>query len=209
MKGVENSGGDYVEGGNQDRGDDYPRKNSVVNTTTTISQTFEPSLAAPWARSLSASESSPTDTEEALRRLGPPPHARALLVIAEMSSEGNLITPEYTSACVSAAREHSDFVMGFISQHSLNSAATDVFVNFTPGINLPPEGCKEGGTGDGMGQTWRSPREVVVENGADVIIVGRGVLGAKDRKAEAERYRKKAWEAYEQRIGRRDGDRDG
>lgn len=209
VKGVENSGGDYVEGGNQDRGDDYPRKNSVVNTTTTISQTFEPSLAAPWARSLSASESSPTDTEEALRRLGPPPHARALLVIAEMSSEGNLITPEYTSACVSAAREHSDFVMGFISQHSLNSAATDVFVNFTPGINLPPEGCKEGGTGDGMGQTWRSPREVVVENGADVIIVGRGVLGAKDRKAEAERYRKKAWEAYEQRIGRRDGDRDG
>lgn len=205
VKGVEKPGGDYMEGGNQDRGDDYPRKNSVVNTITTISQTFEPSLAAPWARSLSASETSPTDMEEALRRLGPPPHARALLLIAEMSSEGNLITPEYTSACVSAAYEHSDFVMGFISQHSLNSAATDVFVNFTPGINLPPEGCKEGWgeTGDGMGQTWRSPREVVVKNGADVIIVGRGVLGAKDRKAEAERYQKKAWEAYEQRIGRR------
>lgn len=208
MIGIEQYGGDYMQGGNQDRGDDYPRKNSVVNTTTTLSQTFEPSLAAPWARPLSASESSPTDMEEALRRLGPPPHARALLVIAEMSSEGNLITPEYTSACVSAAREHSDFVMGFISQHSLNSTATDVFVNFTPGINLPPEGCKEVGekTGDGMGQTWRSPREVVVKNGADVIIVGRGVLGAKDRKAEAERYRKKAWEAYEQRIRRRDGD---
>lgn len=209
VKGVERHGGDYMEGGKHDRGDDYPRKNSVVNTTTTISQTFEPSPTAPWARSLSASESSPTDMEEALRRLGPPPHARALLLIAEMSSEGNLITPEYTSACVSAAREHSDFVMGFISQHSLNSAATDVFVNFTPGINLPPEGRKEGGggkTGDGMGQTWRSPREVVVKNGADVIIVGRGVLGAKDRKAEAERYRKKAWEAYEQRIGRRDGE---
>lgn len=57
-----------------------------------------------------------------------------------------------------------------------------------------------------MGQTWRSPREVVVKNGADVIIVGRGVLGAKDRKAEAGRYRKAAWEAYEQRIGRRDGE---
>lgn len=201
-------GGDYMEGGSQDRGDDYPRKNSVVNTTTTISQTFEPSLAVPWARSLSASESSSTDREDALRRLGPPPHARALLVIAEMSSEGNLITPNYTSACISAAREQSDFVMGFISQHSLNSAATDLFVNFTPGINLPPKGCKEGEKGDGMGQKWSSPREAVVKNGADVIIVGRGVLGAKDRKTEAERYRKKAWEAYEQRIGRRDGKRD-
>lgn len=217
VKGVGMHGGsDYMKGANQDRGDDYPRKNSVVNTTTTISQTFEPSPTAPWARSLSASESSPTDMEEALRRLGPPPHARALLLIAEMSSEGNLITPAYTSACLSAAREHSDFVMGFISQHSLNSQATDIFVNFTPGVNLPPpeghhhkegEGGGGGGKkGDGMGQTWRSPREVVVKNGADVIIVGRGVLGAKDRKAEAERYRKKAWEAYEQRIGRRDGE---
>lgn len=215
MKGVEKHGGDdYMEGASQDRGVDYPRKNSVVNTTTTISQTFEPSPTAPWARSLSASEPSPTDMEEALRRLGPPPHARALLLIAEMSSEGNLIRPEYTSACLSAARKHSDFVMGFISQHSLNSTATDLFVNFTPGINLPPP--EEGGgkeevvagpkTGDGMGQTWRSPREVVVKNGADVIIVGRGVLAAKDRKAEAERYRKTAWEAYEQRIGRRDGE---
>lgn len=211
VKGVgKHGGGDYIKGANQDRGDDYPRKNSVVNTTTTISQTFEPSPSAPWARSLSASESSPTDMEEALRRLGPPPHARALLLIAEMSSEGNLITPAYTSACLSAAREHSDFVMGFISQHSLNSTATDLFVNFTPGINLPPEGHHkegEGGggkKGDGMGQTWRSPREVVVKNGADIIIVGRGVLGAKDRNSEAERYRKKAWEAYEQRIGRRD-----
>lgn len=235
VKGVGKDGGDYypyMEGGanQQDRGVDYPRKNSVVNTTTTISQTFEPSPTAPWARSLSASESSPTEMEEALRRLGPPPHARALLLIAEMSSEGNLITPEYTSACLSAARENSDFVMGFISQHSLNSAATDVFVNFTPGINLPkepkgPEGPEErkgggggggrgGGAGegedksrgDGMGQTWRSPREVVVKNGADVIIVGRGVLGAKDRKAEADRYRKMAWEAYEQRVGRREGE---
>ena len=197
-----------MEEGKQDRGNDYPRKNSVVNTTTTISQTFEPSLAAPWARSPSTSEFSLSKREEALRRLGPPPHARALLVIAEMGSEGNLITPKYTSACVSAAREHSDFVMGFISQHSLNSAATDVFVNFTPGINLPPEGCKRGETGDGMGQTWRSPREAVVKNGADVIIVGKEVLGAKDRKAEAERYRKKAWEAYEQRVGRRYGEYD-
>ncbi len=193
------------EGGNSDRGSYYPRKNSVVTATTTISQTFEPSHLIPWARSLSASEASPRDRKQALQELGPPPHARALLVIAEMSSEGNLITPAYTSACLSAARANAEFVMGFISQHSLNSSPNDEFLNFTPGVSLTPEGVEGRKRGDGLGQNWRSPREVIVKDGADVIIVGRGVLGAKDRKAEAERYRKAAWEAYEERIGRRDG----
>lgn len=180
------------------------RKGSVVTAITTISQTFEHSPTIPWRRSLSAGDTTSQDREQALQELGPPPHARGLLLIAEMSSEGNLITPEYTSTCVSAARAHSDFVVGFISQHSLNSKPNDAFLNFTPGVNLPPEGDEAGKHGDGLGQQWRSPKEVVVGEGADVIIVGRGILGAKDRRAEAERYQKLGWEAYEERIGRRD-----
>ena len=179
------------------------RKSSVVTTITTISQTVEHSPTIPWRRSLSASDCTSQDREQALQELGPPPHARGLLLIAEMSSEGNLITPEYTSACVSAARAHPDFVLGFIAQHSLNSAPNDKFLNFTPGVNLPSEGDEAGKRGDGLGQQWRSPKEVVIGEGADVIIVGRGVLGAKDRRAEAERYQKKGWEAYEERMGRR------
>lgn len=180
------------------------RKSSVVTATTTISQTVEHSPTIPWRRSLSASDATLQDKEQALQELGPPPHARGLLLIAEMSSEGNLITPEYTSTCVSAARVHADFVLGFIAQHSLNSASKDLFLNFTPGVNLPPEGDEGGKRGDGLGQQWRSPKEVIIGEGVDVIIVGRGILGAKDRRAEAERYQKKGWEAYEERIGRRD-----
>ena len=180
-----------------------PRKGSVVTATTTISQTFEPTPPTFWSRSLSVGESNSSDREQALQELGPPPHARGLLLIAEMSSEGNLITPAYTSSCVSAARAQSDFVMGFISQHALNSGPEDVFLNFTPGVSLPPESEDGPRKGDGLGQHWRSPREVVVEDGADVIIVGRGILGANDRRAEAERYQKKGWDAYEERIGRR------
>lgn len=182
---------------------DPPRKDSVVTATTTISQTFESTPPVLWSRSLSAGDSNPSDREQALQELGPPPHARGLLLIAEMSSEGNLITPAYTSSCVSAARAKSDFVIGFISQHALNSGPKDVFLNFTPGVNLPPEGEDGARKGDGLGQRWRSPRDVILKDGADVIIVGRGVLGAKDRRAEAERYRKKGWDAYEERIGRK------
>lgn len=121
------------------------------------------------------------------------------------------MTPSYTSACVSAARAHSDFVLGFISQHSLNSSAEDVFLTFTPGISFPPKDAEakdeaistKGNGGDGLGQRWRSPRGVIVEEGADVIIVGRGILNAKERWKEAERYKNAGWEAYEERIGRR------
>jgi uridine monophosphate synthetase len=42
--------------------------------------------------------------------------------------------------------------------------------------------------------------KVVAEAGADVIIVGRGVLNAPDRKQEAMEYRKQGWAAYEERL---------
>lgn len=192
----------------------FHRKGSVVTAITTISQTYEPSPAniLTLERSLSSGEStSPRDREQALQNLGPPPHARGLLLLAQMSSEGNLTTPAYTSACVSAARQNPEFVVGFVAQQTLNWASQDAFVNFTPGVNFPPdcaqcfeaEDQKAGSRGDGLGQRWRSPREVVLKEGADVIIVGRGVLNARNRGKEAERYRRAAWEAYEERIGRR------
>ncbi len=51
-----------------------------------------------------------------------------------------------------------------------------------------------------MGQQYRTPRSVVLEDGCDVVIVGRGILKARDRKREAERYRREAWRAYEERV---------
>ena len=96
------------------------------------------------------------------------------------------MTPEYTSACVTAARANTDFVLGFIAQQSLNKEADDAFMTFAPGVSLPKEGV-EPMKGDGKGQQYRGPDQVVGRDGVDVVIVGRGILGAADRGREAER----------------------
>ena len=182
------------------------RKGSVVTATTTISQTFEGTRRTPasMARAVSAGEGDDGDREEALETLGEPPLARGLLLLAEMSSEGNLMTGSYTTKCVQAAREHQDFVVGFISQRTLNEGRKDNFVSMTPGVNLPSEekAVSSDKMGDGLGQQYRTPAKVVAQDGCDIIIVGRGILGAKDRAKEAERYRSAAWKAYESRIGK-------
>ncbi|KAL8779473.1 MAG: hypothetical protein Q9213_006927 [Squamulea squamosa] len=186
------------------------RRSSVVTATTTISQTYEPCPPNPATLSRSLSSSSGDkllDRAAALKELGPPPHARGLLLLAQMSSENNLFTPEYTKTCVSAARDHKDFVLGFVAQENLNTDKDDDFLVFTPGVGFPPEENHEvaskGKHGDSMGQRWREPGAVVRDEGADVVIVGRGVVNARDRASEAERYRRDAWRGYEERIERR------
>lgn len=179
----------------------YERKGSIVTATTIISQTFEPGPPSPGLyRSLSSTEGDTTDRELALQELGPPPHARGLLLIAQMSSEGNMMDEDYTAACVEAARNNPDFVLGFIAQRSLNEGK-DGFLTLTPGVNLPPEGVRgDWSMTDGQGQQYRLPDAVIGRDGADIVIVGRGILNSKDRAKEAERYRKAAWAAYKERI---------
>ena len=171
--------------------------------TTTISQSYE-SLSTPrmptLMKTFSEGEESPEHQQQALHELGPAPHARGLLLLAEMSSAGNLATADYTKACVDAASGDRAFVTGFISQRSLNRSPDDNFICLAPGVTLPPEGQEDAVTTDGKGQRWRDPGEVVGRDGIDIIIVGRGILQAADRKREARRYQKKAWEAYERRL---------
>jgi orotidine-5'-phosphate decarboxylase len=129
------------------------------------------------------------------------PLDRGLLLLAEMSSKGNLATGEYTRQAVEMARRHREegFVFGFIAmkrvheEHTSSSTSTDEdFLILTPGVGLDVKGDK-------MGQQYRTPEEVVLQSGCDVIIVGRGIYGKTDEqevKDEAERYRSEGWKAY-------------
>jgi uridine monophosphate synthetase len=169
------------------------RKASIVSITT-VSQHFEDANSP---RTYEGFE------EESLPGIEEPPLERGLLILAQMSSQGNFMTREYTNACVESAREHGDYVMGFISQETLNTKAGDQFISMTPGCQLPPRHVDEGTqvAGDGKGQQYNTPHKLIAQLGNDIVIVGRGIIKAADPVGEAERYRKRAWEAYEERIG--------
>ena len=183
------------------------RKDSII-ANTTISQTYETAHAQQRPQSLSPSTKLKNQLElqlqqdnEDFKALGYPPTARALLLFAQMSSEGNLMNEEYTNQTLQMGRNNKDFVIGYIAQRNLNDTALcDDFLSLTPGVQLPPQG-QQGQylKGDGLGQQYRTPVEVVGKDGCDIVIVGRGIFKAKNKAEEAKRYRDEAWKAY---IGR-------
>lgn len=125
---------------------------------------------------------------EGLRKIGLP-KGRGLLLLAEMSSQGSLAHGLYTEKAIEMAQQYRDYVIGFICQRKLTD--DPCFVHMTPGIQL------ESGK-DALGQQYLTP-EIAFGKGTDVILVGRGIFGAKDPKNEARIYRKRAWAAYEAR----------
>ncbi|PHH91924.1 hypothetical protein CDD83_9709 [Cordyceps sp. RAO-2017] len=174
---------------------DEGRKGSIVSVTT-VTQQYEPANSPRLAKHLGGSD------EVLFSGIEEAPLTRGLLILAQMSSQGNFMNKEYTQACVEAAREHKDFVMGFVSQESLNSEPEDQFIHMTPGCQLPPEDEERNGTahGDGKGQQYNTPQKIIGLCGADIVIVGRGILKAGDPQEEAERYRSAAWKAYLERV---------
>jgi orotidine-5'-phosphate decarboxylase len=136
------------------------------------------------------------------------PLARGLLLLAEMSTAGALTHGDYTEGAVRMARDARDFVIGFIAQRRMEGVGlrkgeklddAEDFLVLTPGVGLDA-------SSDGLGQQYRTPEEVVVTSGCDIIIVGRGIYGKPENmdigevQRQAERYREAGWRAYLQRL---------
>ena len=120
-----------------------------------------------------------------------------VLLLAQMSSRGNLLDSDYTEKVVTLGKSHSG-VFGFIGNGSrpddlklLRQAVGDGKLIWTPGVNLA--------VGDGeMGQRYGDPREAVLA-GSDCIIVGSGIHKAADPAQQAEAYAKASWNALLER----------
>ena len=133
------------------------------------------------------------------------PLGRGLLLLAEMSTKGSLAVGEYTKSSVRMALDHPEFVIGFIAQSRMDDLVTQLgyagkdLLILTPGVGVESRG-------DGKGQQYRTPKEVVEESGCDVIIVGRGIYGdgknidVAEVRAKAERYQSEGWLAYRNRL---------
>ena len=133
------------------------------------------------------------------------PQGRGLLLLAEMSTKGSLATGTYTEDAVRMARTNRDFVIGFIAQRRMDGVGADSeaqeqedFLILTPGVGLDTRD-------DAMGQQYRTPREIILYSGCDVIIVGRGIYGGDLSlvdaiAARAERYMSEGWAAYLERL---------
>lgn len=117
---------------------------------------------------------------------------RGVVLIAELSSDGNLITPGYTESTIKMIENYTELVTGIVCQNNgiVNSSG---LIQMTPGVNIND-------TNDDLGQKYNSPEFIITERGADIGIVGRGIINSKNIESTAELYRDRMWSAYCQRI---------
>jgi len=108
-----------------------------------------------------------------------------LLVLAEMSSEANLMNADYTKAALDIAKNNPKAVCGIIGQKC--TPPLDGQLLMTPGVKLQAGG-------DGHGQVYNTPT-LAVSRGSDLLIVGRGIYQAENPAAAAQQYKAKGWEA--------------
>lgn len=81
-----------------------------------------------------------------------------------------------------------EFVAGIVAQNA-ETVVTPGLIQLTPGVKIDA-------TGDELGQNYNSPEHVVKNKGADIAVVGRGIIGAKNAKEAAKTYRDRLWAAY-------------
>lgn len=117
---------------------------------------------------------------------------RGIFLLAELSSAGNLITEEYSENTMKLIPDYENCVAGIVCQNS--KYVKDVaLLQMTPGVKI-------GDVSDGLGQQYVSPDEAVMVRGADIAVVGRGIVHATDRAAAAKKYCKQLWMAYTNRT---------
>jgi len=107
-----------------------------------------------------------------------------------MSTKDTLTDEKYTMKAMDIAEQHSDIVLGTVSQN---------YRSDNPGIMMLTPGINTERKKDGLGQTYNHPDEAFAKRGVDIMIVGRGIYQAENPGLQSEIYRKIGWESYVKR----------
>ncbi|XP_048512300.1 uridine 5'-monophosphate synthase-like [Athalia rosae] len=114
---------------------------------------------------------------------------RGIFLVTEMSCQGALTLGDYVKSSVVLSKS-SNLVAGLVCQ--ANVFADPGLVQLTPGVRLTE-------TTDTLGQRYNTPHSVV-HAGADLVVVGRGVTEARDKRSAIVEYKSKLWQAYVERT---------
>ncbi|XP_015596700.1 uridine 5'-monophosphate synthase [Cephus cinctus] len=114
---------------------------------------------------------------------------RGIFLVTEMSSRGALTTSNYVKSSISIAKS-SNLIIGLVCQS--NAFNDPALIQLTPGVKLVEKS-------DDLGQQYNSP-EFVVQTGADIAVVGRGITESSNKLLTALQYKEKLWMAYQKRI---------
>jgi len=142
---------------------------------------------------------------------------QGLILLPQMTSRENLFTSQVMQKAVEWSQKYSDYVIGFIGAAEQENRETEEFKNREikeqrnremslkrlrrlswPEFLIMCPGVKLEEVGDDFGQTYVSP-QTAIEQGADIIIVGRGIYQYDEPGKAAAEYRLQAWEALKSR----------
>ena len=112
-------------------------------------------------------------------------NSQGILLIAEMSNKNNLLDSKYKQETFKLALENKNSVCGFICQKKIDK---DDFIYCIPGVNRKVKG-------DNKDQKYITP-EQAINNGADIIIVGRGIIKSNNILNESLIYKNICWDLY-------------
>ncbi|KAJ8926373.1 hypothetical protein NQ314_021262 [Rhamnusium bicolor] len=117
---------------------------------------------------------------------------RGVFLLAETSAAGSLINENYTEATLTLAEQYPELIAGIVCQSPL-FLQTPGLIQLTPGVQLEAKS-------DNLGQQYNSPESVILEKGADVAVVGRGITKSAKPEIAAEKYKNLLWAAYSKRL---------
>jgi len=116
---------------------------------------------------------------------------RSSFLLAKMSSKDNLISESYTRKVIELGKKNESVVSGFIGHGKTAEEIAKLRKKIPANFLLLMPGVQIASSGDALGQTYIDPA-TATKNGADAIIVGRGITHAKDIEKAAETYRTQA-----------------